>query len=56
MLEHSKIYKNNDELDIKEIVRLFLENTLVTGENSCGHGEGHVCHGHGEDHHCGHHH
>ena len=44
------------ELDIKEIVELFLNETLITGENSCGHGEGHVCQGHGEGHHCGHHH
>lgn len=44
------------ELPIREVVQMFLENSLVTGENSCNHGEGHVCHGHGEGHHCGHHH
>ena len=44
------------ELPIKEIVELFINNNLVTGENSCNHGEGHNCHGHGENHHCGHHH
>lgn len=44
------------ELPIQEIVKQFLENSLVVGENSCNHGEGHVCHGHGEGHHCGHHH
>ncbi len=41
------------ELEIREIVQLFLDNALVTGENSCNHGAGHVCHGHGEGHHCG---
>ena len=44
------------ELPIQDIVKQFLENSLVVGENSCNHGEGHVCHGHGEGHHCGHHH
>ena len=44
------------ELEIKEIVELFLNNTLETTENSCGHGENHQCHGHGEGHHCGGHH
>ena len=44
------------EIEIKEIVELFLNNTLETTENSCGHGEGHQCHGHGEGHHCGGHH
>ncbi len=44
------------ELEIKEIVELFLNQTLEIGENACNHGEGHVCHGHGEGHHCGHHH
>ena len=44
------------ELPIQEIVKQFLENSLIIGENSCNHGEGHVCHGHGEGHHCGHHH
>ncbi len=44
------------ELEIETIVKLYLSNTLVTGDNSCGHGEGHSCHGHGEGHHChGHH-
>lgn len=44
------------EMEIEQIVRLFLDNELVIGENSCNHGEGHVCHGHGEGHHCGGHH
>lgn len=44
------------ELEIRELVEHFLSETLVTGENACNHGEGHVCHGHGEGHHCGHHH
>ena len=41
------------ELEIKEVVELFLNNTLETTENSCGHGENHQCHGHGDGHHCG---
>ncbi len=44
------------ELPIQDIVKQFLENSLVVGENSCNHGEGHICHGHGDGHHCGHHH
>lgn len=44
------------ELAIKEIVELFLNNTLETTENSCGHGANHQCHGHGDGHHCGGHH
>ena len=44
------------ELEIKEVVELFLENRLVTGENACGHDENHKC-GHHENshHHCGNH-
>ena len=44
------------ELPIQDIVKQFLDNSLVIGENSCNHGEDHVCHGHGDGHHCGHHH
>lgn len=44
------------ELEIKEVVELFLNNTLETTGNSCGHGENHQCHGHGDGHHCGGHH
>ena len=44
------------ELPIKDVVTYYLNNTLEIGQNSCGHGEGHVCHGHGEGHTCGHHH
>lgn len=41
------------ELEIKEIVNAYLQNSLEVGENSCG-GEHHHCHGHhGEEgHHC----
>ena len=35
------------ELPIEEVVNGYLNNTLSTGENSCG-GEHHHCHGHGE--------
>ncbi len=43
------------ELDIKEIVQLYLDNTIVCGENACGGKEHHHCGGHGEGHHhhCG---
>ena len=44
------------ELEIEEIVKLFLNSTLETGENSCNHGPDHVCHGHSDGHHCGGHH
>ena len=44
------------ELEIRELVSLYLNSELVSGENACGHGEGHVCGGHGEGHHCGGHH
>lgn len=44
------------ELDIKEIVKLYLTNSLEIGENACGHDANHKCGGHGENHHCGHHH
>ena len=44
------------ELEIRELVTAFMEQSLVTGENSCGHGN-HSCHGHAEGHHqCGGHH
>ena len=41
------------ELEIEKLVKLFLEQSLETGENTCG-GEHHHCHGHnhGEGHHC----
>ena len=62
--ENPTIFKTEDVIlkfgltntHIRELVELFLSETLVTGENACNHGEGHVCHGHGEGHHCGHHH
>ena len=45
------------ELEIEEVVKLYLNSELVTGENACGHGDGHHhCGGHGEGHHCGGHH
>lgn len=52
-----KVISGCPELEIKEIVKLYLDNTLITGENSCGHDSGHSCHGgHGEGHHhCGKH-
>ncbi|MBR2386514.1 NifB/NifX family molybdenum-iron cluster-binding protein [bacterium] len=43
------------EMDIEELVKLYLEHTLETGVNSCG-GEHSHCHGHSDGHHCGHHH
>ena len=45
------------ELEIREIVELFLNQTLEVGVNSCGSDPNHSCHGHhGEGHHCGGHH
>ena len=45
------------ELEIREIVELFLNQTLEIGQNSCGSDPNHSCHGHhGEGHHCGGHH
>ena len=41
------------ELPVREVVEKYLQNTLETGENSCG-GEHHHCHGHGEGHNCHH--
>lgn len=44
------------EMEIKDIVKMYLENNLTAGENSCGHDPNHSCHGgHGEGHHhhCG---
>ena len=43
------------EMDIEELVKLYLEHTLETGVNSCG-GEHSHCHGHADGHKCGHHH
>ena len=50
-----KVISGCPELEIKEIVEMFLEETLVAGENTCGHDPNHSCHGgHGEGHHhCG---
>lgn len=42
------------ELEIATLVKQYMDNTLVGGENSCGHDPHHVCHGgHGHHHHCG---
>ena len=46
-----KIVAGCPELDIEEVVTKFLNNTLVTGENTCG-VEHHHCHGHHGEHHC----
>ena len=35
--------------NIEIVLKAFLEQNLITGENSCG-GEHHHCHGHGEGH------
>ena len=52
-----KVVAGCPELEIEEIVKLYLNSELVTGENACGHGDGHHhCGGHGEGHHCGGHH
>ena len=44
------------EIDVKDVISMYLNNTLQTGENSCGGGHEHHCGGHGEGHHCGGHH
>ena len=48
-----KVITGCPELEIKTVVNQFLNDSLATGENSCG-GEHHHCHGHnhGEHHHC----
>ena len=44
------------ELEIEKLVKLYLEQKLEIGENSCAKGgEHHHCHGHSEGHHCSHH-
>lgn len=44
------------EMEIEEIVKLYLAQNLITGENSCGNDSNHSCHGgHAEGHHCGKH-
>ena len=46
------------ELEIRELVTLFMQQTLETGENVCGNDPNHKCHGHSheEGHGChGHH-
>lgn len=50
-----KVISGCPELEVREVVELFLNNTLVTGENSCGHSSDHACHSHGNGHHCSHH-
>ena len=44
------------ELEIRDVVELFLNESLETGENACGKDANHSCHGHhSHEHHCGHH-
>lgn len=54
-----KVISGCPELEIEEIVKHYLDNTLISGENTCGHDPNHSCHGgHGEGHHhhhCGNH-
>lgn len=40
------------ETEIEEIVKRYMDNTLVTGENACGHDATHSCHGR-HQHRCG---
>ena len=49
-----KVVAGCPELPVEEVVKSYLNSTLVTGDNSCG-GEHSHCHGHGEHHHCHHH-
>ena len=51
-----KLIAGCPELEIKELVNLYLNKTLKTGVNTCGHDSNHQCHGDGEGHHCGHKH
>ena len=48
-----KVIAGCPELEIETVVNQFLNDSLTTGENSCG-GEHHHCHGHNhvEHHHC----
>ena len=74
MIKSSEVYKVNvkhcfleiwdvvsnefPELEIRELVTLFMQQTLETGVNTCGSDPNHKCHGHshGEGHSChGHH-
>lgn len=48
-----KVIAGCPELPVEEITKKYLNNSLITGENSCG-GEHHHCHGHGEGHSCHH--
>ncbi len=48
-----KVVSGCPELPVRELVTKYMENSLVTGENSCG-GEHSHCGGH-EHHHCHHH-
>ena len=49
-----KVVAGCPELEINNIVEKYLNNTLATGENSCGSDPNHSCHGHGHEHHCHH--
>lgn len=44
-----KIVAGCPELGIEEVVKQYLNDTLLTGENSCG-DEHHHCHGHHHEH------
>lgn len=48
-----KVVAGCPEMQIEEVVKEFMNSTLVTGENACG-GEHHHCHGHEHGHHCHH--
>lgn len=48
-----KVVAGCPEMQIEEIVKEFMNSTLVTGENACG-GEHHHCHGHENEHYCHH--
>lgn len=41
------------EAGIEELVKQYMDRTLVAGENSCGHDPHHACHGGHGQHHCG---
>jgi len=47
-----KVVVGCPELEVEEVINQYFNDTLSTGENSCG-GEHHHCHGHRHEHkHC----